>query len=83
MDPQRDPVLLGLRGRSLPSPGNPSGLPVGPGFSQVHAEMTTTRGRGLPHQTQMGTQGRDLVLRQVPNQEGLHNSPPAGKDPSR
>jgi hypothetical protein len=39
--------------------------------------------RGLPHQTQMGTQGRDLVLRQVPNQEGLRNSPPAGKDPSR
>jgi hypothetical protein len=31
----------------------------------------------------MGTQGQDLVLRQVPNQEGLRNSPPAGKDPSR
>jgi hypothetical protein len=83
MEPQRDPVLPGLRGRSLPSLGNPFGLPVGPGFSQVHAEMATARGRGLPHQTQMGTQGRDLVLRQVPNQEGLHNSPPAGKDPSR
>jgi hypothetical protein len=35
------------------------------------------------HQMQMGTQGRDLTLRQVPNQEGLRNSPPAGKDPSR
>jgi hypothetical protein len=39
--------------------------------------------RGLPCQMQMGIQGRDLALRQVPNQEGLHNSPPAGKDPSR
>jgi hypothetical protein len=39
--------------------------------------------RGLPFQMQMGTQGRDLALRQVPNQEGLRNSPPAGKDPSR
>jgi hypothetical protein len=83
MDPQEDPVLPGLRGRSLPSPGNPSGPPTGPDFRQVHAEMATARGRGLPHQTQMGTQGRDLVLRQVPNQEGLCNSPPAGKDPSR
>jgi hypothetical protein len=55
MDPQRDPVLPDLRGRSLPSPGNPSGLPAGPGFSQVHAEMATAGGRGLPHQTQMGT----------------------------
>jgi hypothetical protein len=50
---------------------------------------TGTRGsghsqrRGLPCQMQMGTQGRDLALRQVPNQEGLHNSPPVGKDPSR
>jgi hypothetical protein len=39
--------------------------------------------RGLPCQMQMGTHDRDLALRQVPNQEGLHNSPPAGKDPSR
>jgi hypothetical protein len=39
--------------------------------------------RGLLCQMQMGTQGRDLALRQVPNQEGLCNSPPAGKDPSR
>jgi hypothetical protein len=39
--------------------------------------------RGLSCQMQMGTQGRDLALRQVPNQEGLRNSPPAGKDPSR
>jgi hypothetical protein len=51
MDPRRDPVLLGLRGRSLPSPGNPSGLPMGPGFSQVHAEMAIARVRGLRHQT--------------------------------
>jgi hypothetical protein len=81
--PRRDPVLPGLQGRSLPSPGNPYGLPTGPGFWQIHAEMTTSRGRGLRHQTHMGTQGRDLVLRQVPNQEGLRNSPPAGKDPLR
>jgi hypothetical protein len=39
--------------------------------------------RGLLCQMQMGTQGRDLALRQVPNQEGLRNSPPAGKDSSR
>jgi hypothetical protein len=39
--------------------------------------------RGLPCQMPMGTQGRDLALRQLPNQEGLRNSPPAGKDPSR
>jgi hypothetical protein len=39
--------------------------------------------RGLPCQMQMGIQGRDLALRQVPNQEGLRNSPPAGKDASR
>jgi hypothetical protein len=32
---------------------------------------------------QMGTQGRYLVLWKVPNQEGIHNSPTAGKDPSR
>jgi hypothetical protein len=31
----------------------------------------------------MGTQDRDLVLWQVPNQEGLRNSPLAGKDPSK
>jgi hypothetical protein len=83
MDPQRDPVLPGLWGQSLPTPGNPPGLPTGPGLRQVHAEMATARGRGLSHQTQMGTQGRDLTLRQVPNQEGLRNSPPVGKDPSR
>jgi hypothetical protein len=76
-------MLPGLRGQSLPSPGNPSGLPAGPGFWQVHAEMATVRGRGLCHQTQMGTQGRDLVLRQVPNLEGLRNAPAARKDPSR
>jgi hypothetical protein len=27
-----DPALPGQRGRSLPSPGNPSGLPTGPVF---------------------------------------------------
>jgi hypothetical protein len=30
---------------------------------------------------QMGTQGRDLALRQVPNQEGLRNSPPSWEGP--
>jgi hypothetical protein len=39
--------------------------------------------RGLPCQMQMGTQGRDLALRQVPNQKVLCNSPLARKDPSR
>jgi hypothetical protein len=51
MDPRGDPVLPGLRGRSLPSPKNPSGLPMGPDFRSVYAEMATARGRGLPHQT--------------------------------
>jgi hypothetical protein len=46
MDPQGDPVLPGLRGRSMPSPGNPSGLPTGPDFRQVHAEMATTEDEG-------------------------------------
>jgi hypothetical protein len=39
-------MLLGLRGRSLPSPGNPSGLPTGPDFRQVHAEMATAEDEG-------------------------------------
>jgi hypothetical protein len=39
--------------------------------------------RGLPRQIHMGTLGRGLAPRQMPYQEGLHNSPPAGKDPSR
>jgi hypothetical protein len=30
--PLEGPVLPGLRGQSLPSPGNPSGLPTGPGL---------------------------------------------------
>jgi hypothetical protein len=46
MDPQRDPVLPGLRGRSLPSLGNPSGLHAGPDFRQVHAEMATAEDKG-------------------------------------
>jgi hypothetical protein len=46
MDPQGDPVLPDLRGRSMPSPGNPSGLPTGPDFRQVHAEMATTEDEG-------------------------------------
>jgi hypothetical protein len=29
----------------------------------------------------MGTQGRDLVLRQVPNQEGLHLFSPSSEGP--
>jgi hypothetical protein len=37
--------------------------------------------QGLPCQMQMGTQGRDLALRQVPNQEGLCNSPPSWEGP--
>jgi hypothetical protein len=39
--------------------------------------------RWLPCQMQMGTLGQDLAPRQVPYHEGLCNSPPAGKDPSR
>jgi hypothetical protein len=39
--------------------------------------------RGLPCQMQIGTLGRGLAPRQVPYQEVLRNSPPAGKDPSR
>jgi hypothetical protein len=46
MDLQGDPVLPGLRGCSLPSPGNPSGLPTGPDFRQVHAEMVKAEDEG-------------------------------------
>jgi hypothetical protein len=38
---------------------------------------------GLPRQMQVGNLGQDLAPWQVPCQEGFHNSPPAGKDPSR
>jgi hypothetical protein len=61
-----------LRGRSLSSPGNPTGLPTGPVLSQ---------GRGPLRQTQMGAQGWGLVLRQVPNQEGLHKHSPSWEGP--
>jgi hypothetical protein len=56
---------------------------MGPGWRQVHAEVTTARDEGSPCQMQMGTLGRDLAPRQVPYQGGLRNSPPAGKDPSK
>jgi hypothetical protein len=46
MDPQGDPVLPGLQGRSLPSHGNPSGLPTGSDFRQVHAAMATAEDKG-------------------------------------
>jgi hypothetical protein len=36
-----DPVLLGLRGRSLPSPENPYGLPMGPVVRRVCVGTTT------------------------------------------
>jgi hypothetical protein len=49
----RGPVLPGLRGRSLPSPGNPSRLPTGPTFRWVCVGATTTRGRGLKRWTQL------------------------------
>jgi hypothetical protein len=39
--------------------------------------------QGLPCQMQTRTLGRGLAPRQVPYQEVLCNSPPAGKDPSR
>jgi hypothetical protein len=54
-----------------------SRLPTGT-FGSGHSQR-----RGLLCQMQMGTQGRDLALWRVPNQEGLCNSPPAGKDPPR
>jgi hypothetical protein len=44
--PPGDPVLPGLGGQSLPSPENPSGLPTGPDFRQVHAEMATVEDEG-------------------------------------
>jgi hypothetical protein len=39
-------MLPGLWSRSLPSPENPSGLPTGPDFRQVHAEMATAEDKG-------------------------------------
>jgi hypothetical protein len=65
----------------MPSFGGPSGFPTGLGCRQVQAEVPTAKGARC--QMQMETQGRDLAPRQVPYQEGLRNSPPAGKDPSR
>jgi hypothetical protein len=46
MDLQGDPVLPGLRGRSLPSTGNPSWLPTGLDFKQVHVEMAIAEDEG-------------------------------------
>jgi hypothetical protein len=46
MDPQGDPVLPVLWGRSPPSPRNPSRLPTGPDFRQVHVEMATSEDEG-------------------------------------
>jgi hypothetical protein len=65
----------------MPSSEGPSGFPTGPGCRQVQAEVPTVKGPRC--QMQVGTQGRDLASRQVSYQEGLRNSPPAGKDPSR
>jgi hypothetical protein len=39
--------------------------------------------QGFPCQMRIGTLGRGLAPWQVPYQEVLHNSPPAGKDPPR
>jgi hypothetical protein len=61
----------------------PFWIPHGSGLLTGTCRDGHSQRRGLPSQMQMGTQGRDLALRQVPNQEGLHNSPLAGKDPSR
>jgi hypothetical protein len=61
-----------LWGRSLSSLGNPTRFPTGPVLSQ---------GRGPLRQTQMGAQSRDLVLRQVPNQEGPHKHSPSWEGP--
>jgi hypothetical protein len=69
-------VSPGLWGRSMSSPGNPTGLPTGLVLRWGH-----NQGRGLLRQTQMGTQGRDLVLRQVLNQEGLHKHSPSWEGP--
>jgi hypothetical protein len=61
----------------------PYWIPHGSRLPTVTCRDGHSQRRGLPCQMQMGTQGRDLALRQVPNQEGLRNSPLAGKDPSR
>jgi hypothetical protein len=39
-------VSPGLRGRSLSSPGNPTGLPTGPVLRWDHAGMATARDEG-------------------------------------
>jgi hypothetical protein len=64
-------------------PQKPFWTPHGPRLPTGTCRNGHNQRRGLPCQMQMGTQGRDLALWQVPNQEGLRNSPPAGKDPSR
>jgi hypothetical protein len=61
----------------------PFRIPHGSGLQIGTCRSDHSQRRGLSCQMQMGTLGRDLAPRQVPYQGGLHNSPPAGKDPSR
>jgi hypothetical protein len=61
----------------------PFWIPHGSGLRTGTYRSGHNQRRGIPCQMQVGTLGQDLGPRQVPCQEGLHNSPPAGKDPSR
>jgi hypothetical protein len=61
----------------------PFRIPHGSGLQTGTCRSGHSQRWGLPCQMQVGTLGQELAPRQVPCQEGLRNSPPAGKDPSR
>jgi hypothetical protein len=61
----------------------PFQIPHGFGLQTGTCKSDHNHRRGLPCQMQMGTLGRDLAPWKISYQEGLHNSPLAGKDPSR
>jgi hypothetical protein len=61
----------------------PFRIPHGSGLQTGTCKSGHSQRRGLLCQMQTGTLGRGLASRQEPYQEGLRNSPPAGKDPSR
>jgi hypothetical protein len=61
----------------------PFRIPHGSGLQTGTCRSDHSQRRGLPCQMEARTLGQDLASRQVPSQGGLHNSPPAGKDPSK
>jgi hypothetical protein len=61
----------------------PFRIPHGSGLQTGTCKSGHIQRQGLPCQMQTGTLSRGPAPRQVSYQEGLRNSPLAGKDPSR